>query len=261
MSLPRVRSLLTPGTAFLALLVAGLHLAWLAYAAHSWNPPTPAPTASEPPRMILLDYLPSAPELGARELGSPVLFAFPSAPGFSGIARASRTHVPSVLQADGSEPVLLDGPVRDAGPAAAAAAQELPHLLASASAAPAAPPADAPVFSAAPGSTGFVLQVYWPDGLPAVRSGLPGAGLLAPVLKDRAWELAALLVFDATGMVQNIFLEKPTSQRERNDTVIRALRQLRIEPPGAEVRARIALVYDQGAPLRTPPGAGAGAAP
>ncbi len=232
--------------AALALL---LHGAWYFLWARPWTPSGTAPRAVEAPRFTYLTAAQSGRIEEERRLGSPVLFALPSAQGFSGNPAAS-APIPAALRTASSETVALTRTLarEDGG-------NYLRRLDQTVGATAPAPPATAATthraFTTATGSTGFVVRLYWPDGAPSVRAGLPGAGVLAPVLKDRPWELTAVLEFDALGSVQHVFIEKPTSLRERNEFVARTLRAIRIESGGVESRVRVLVQYDQDGGSRT----------
>lgn len=232
-----------PGYLGLAAALALLaHGGWFYFYARPWTPETSPAAVVEAPR---LTYLAAAQHSAIQEerlLGSPVLFALPSPQGFSGKNPAALSVTPSSMRAAGGESLLLarsDVPAPSPDflrPLAQTVAQ--PGELEFSGVEPRAE-------VGRPGSTGFAVRVYWPDGAPSVRSGLPGAGVLAPVLKDRPWDLVALLEFDEQGGVRHVFLEKPTADRERNEFLARTLRGLRIDPAGAQTWARLALQYEQ----------------
>ena len=249
-SLAPSRPSLFSASALAAGVVAlALNGAWWYFLARPWSPAVPLAPVAESPRMT---YLPGLAR-EARALGSPVLFALPSAAGFSGGLRVP--PVPQALRVTGGEPVLL---ARSSVPASAGHyLPELGQLVTGTNRAPAWRPGADRVFTALAGSTSFAVRVYWPDGAPVVRSGLPGAGVLAPVLQDRPWELGALLEFDGQGGVQHVFIEKPTTSRERNDTLVRALRAIRIDNGGQPTRSRVVVQYEQEAGARPPAGAAA----
>ncbi len=239
---PRPRE---PGYLGLAVALALLtHGGWFYFYALPWTPETSASVAVAPPRLTYLSAAQRSAIQEERIVGSPVLFALPSPQGFSGKDPAALSHSPSSMRAANPEALLLDrSEVSAPGP------DFLRPLEQTMDQRPSGPrdfsgvePRPAP---ARPGSTGFAVRVYWPDGAPTVRSGMPGAGLLAPVLKDRPWDLVALLEFDEQGGVRHVFLEKPTPDRERNEFLARTLRGLRIDPAGAQTWARLALQYEQ----------------
>lgn len=244
LAIPRFH--LTRGALGAFAVALALHGAWWFLLARYWHPAGSARPLPEAPRLA---YLPDARETGeARAFGSPVLFALPTELGFSGGDRLSLDRAPAGLKGMGASPVLQGRP-----PAENTADGYLPGLEQLVNrTAPVAPVAGEPerAFSLAVGATGFALRIYWPDGTPPVRSGLPGAGVLAALLKDKPWELEALLEFDPQGGVRHVLIEKPTPERERNELVARALRAIRIEG-GQASRARVVVQYDQDAVPRT----------
>lgn len=231
-------------------LALALHGAWWYFLARSWTVAAPPLLPADAPRMTLLPS--SYARSDVHLLGSPVLFALPSGFGFSGQVGREVDRAPAVLQPPPRHPVLLE---RDSAGAPA------PDFLRSLGQTVTGPGSGRtwvspvhPAFASPVGATGFVVRVYWPDGPPPVLGGLPGAGVLAPVLKDQAWEIGAMLIFDAQGGVRHVFMEKTTTSRERTDFVVRALRDLRITPAGQESRSRVVVQYDQDAGPRAPAG-------
>lgn len=250
---PAARYRITPsGLGAFALAVA-LHGAWWFALARTWHPHlSPASTTAAPAMVYLPD---SASMAEARSLGSPVLFALPSELGFSGRSGHGLDRAPNALRAAAGEPVLLARTTSATPPPVFL--RSLEEVVTSAVPSVVLRPESARTFATPAGTTGFVLRVYWPDGAPAVRGGLPGAGVLAAVLQDRPWELGAVLEFDALGGVRHVLIEKPTLSRERNEAVARALRAIRIDGGGQESRTRVVVQYDQDAGPRAPAG-GAG---
>lgn len=250
---PVSRFRITPSGVGAFALALALHGLWWFTLARTWHPnlrPESHPTSPA------LTYLPASSAMSeARHLGSPVLFALPSELGFSGRSGQGLDRAPDALRIAAGEPVLL-AQAPSANPAPVFL-RSLEQVVASAPSRALPPPEAARAFAVPAGTTGFVLRVYWPDGTPAVRGGLPGAGVLAAVLQDRPWELGAVLEFDAQGGVRHVFIEKPTSSRERNEAVSRALRAVRIDSGGRESRSRVVVQYDQDAGPRAPAG-GAG---
>ena len=231
-------------------LAALLHAIWWYTLARPWTLDL-APTPLTPsPR---LTYLPeSTARSAARLIGSPVLFALPTPVGFSGDDRRSLDRAPAALQGARREPLLLErSATRDAPPDFL---RSLTQTVSVAEEEPAWIPPSTRTFATPAGATGFVVRIYWPDGAPAIRGGLPGAGVLAPVLQDRPWELGAMLVFDERGDVRHVFIEKPTPSRDRNEALARALRGIRIDGGGRESRTRVVVQYDQDAGPRAPAG-------
>lgn len=244
------RGRIRPGALAAFGLALLLHAGWWFAWGRSWTLDfTPVPLAEHP----RLAYLPPTPlQAEARLLGSPALFALPHAVGFSGDENRGRDRAPSALQVAPRDPRLLARPgdkppapdyLRSLRQTVVETGTELPWT-----------PTATRAFSTPAGATGFVVRVYWPDGAPAVRGGLPGAGVLAPVLQDKPWELAAMLVFDEQGGVRNVFIEKPTTSRERNEAITRALRAVRIDSGGQESRARVVVQYDQDGGPKAPAG-------
>lgn len=227
-----------------------LHAAWWYTLARSWSLDiTPVPVTPSP-RLILLPE--ATAHSDARIMGSPVLFALPSPVGFSSDDRHSLDRAPAALAGARPPPLLLGRT-----PGLAAPPDFLRSLTQTVSLAASEPvwnPPSTRTFATPAGATGFVVRIYWPDGAPAIRGGLPGAGVLAPVLQDRPWELGAVLVFDDRGDVRNVFIEKPTPSRDRNEAVARALRAIRIDGGGRESRTRVVVQYDQDAGPRAPAG-------
>ena len=224
-------------------LALALHGAWWYFLARPWTVAAPPLRPVDAPGMTLLPS--SYVRSDAHLLGSPVLFALPSVFGFSGQVGREVDRAPAVLHAPPRQPVLLE---RDpAGEPAPDFLRGLGQTVTGPGVGSTWVPPVTPAFASPAGATGFVVRVYWPDGPPAVQSGLPGAGVLAPLLKDQAWELAAMLIFDAQGGVRHVFIEKTTTSRERTEAVARALRDLRITPAGQESRSRVVVQYDQDA--------------
>lgn len=227
-----------------------LHGVWWYFLARSWTVSTTPWLTPVSPSVSLLpsSYVHSDPH----HVGSPLLFALPSQLGFSGQSNPQVGGTPAALQAPPRRAVLLNrGSTSEAG---FDFLRDLTQTVAATLSLPVTVPSVARTLTLPAGTTGFVVRVYWPDGSPAVRSGLPGAGVLAPLLQDRPWELGAMLIFDAQGGVRNVFVERTTTSRERTEAVVRALRDIRIEPTGQEERTRVVVHYDQDAGPRAPAG-------
>jgi hypothetical protein len=254
MSLASMWAPVRPSPALLTALALSvlLHGAWWFMLGRTWAPSAADPVAPPSPRLV---YVRPGHDAVAevRRLGSPMMFSLPHPGGFSG-ERAVSPSVPSAVRGQSTSTRWMEwDATRSAGvDYQGALTQTMARVPTRRTFTPVAP-----VFRPAVGATGFVLRILWPDGEPGVRTGLPGAGVLAGVLQDRPWELAALLEFDARGGVQHVFIEKPTPSRERNEAVARALRAVRIEPGADERRTRVLVQYDQQVGARPPPGGGA----
>ncbi len=227
--------------AALSVLMVGLWARWMAVSCHDISP------SSVPVGAFRVRSVAAAVDRQATlPAGSPVLFSLPTSAGFSSrptpVGRSS-----DVVTAPAGPLPLLDRPPARQGGAARSPVD-------GASLALDVEPAER-VFNGVVAGTSFALRVFWPDGAPRVRSGLPGAGELAAYLGDKPWELGAVVAFDAGGEASHVFLERPTMSRERNEQVGRALHRLRIDPPeGQPSRVRLVLRYEQeAAPRRAGP--------
>lgn len=248
-TLPTTRRI-SPSVWVAGALALALHGAWWYVLARPWTTAAPPLRTKDAPRITLLPSSYTRSE--AHLLGSPILFALPSGLGFSGQAGREVDRAPAALQAPPRQPVLLD---RDAtAEPAPDFLRDLEQTVAGPGAGTTWVPPVTPAFTSTSGSTGFVVRVYWPDGAPAVQGGLPGAGVLAPLLKDQPWELGAMVIFDAQGGVRHVFVEKTTTSREYTEFAARALRDLRIAPDGQETRFRVVVQYEQDAGSRVPAG-------
>lgn len=232
---------------------------WLAFAyVKTGSPATPRPAA----QAVRLHLMPD-PGVGPgasvwdrdpRAVWSPVLFALPTAAGFSP-SRAQRAPRSTLVHsaagpggllldlapATGERTPLLHG--RTPGEVEALYDRRWSRI----------PAADDPFSVAA--SAGPVLHAEWPDGTPALAAGWPLV-LDPPAGPDeRSWEATALVYFNPEGDVRSVFLEQSSASRERNEATLRALRRMRTAPGGYPNPARVNL-YLQPAPARA---AGGGA--
>lgn len=223
--------------------------AWLLH--RTWPPALAARPAPEPLQFAFQSDDAGMPGASAwdrdpRALWSPVLFALPSEAGFSP-ARHKRQRNPSPLLSERAPPTLL----LDRSPASPASVvltertgAEVARLLAHRWVAIAAP--NEPFAQLVPTST--VLNVAWPDGAPEVTGGLP-LSIDPPLAQDeKPWEVMAIVQFAETGEPRSVFLDQTTAGRDRNDSLVRALRLLRIAP-GRAASHRVALFLQR--PLLT----------
>ncbi|MCO5045528.1 MAG: hypothetical protein M9935_09690 [Kiritimatiellae bacterium] len=178
-----------------------------------------------------------------RALGSPVLFALPTAAGFSPSRDARSFPAAPALQGRPSASLWLDrmpvaapmpGPLRD---------RTTPELGATLAARWERLPPIADPFESSP-LTQAVIQVEWPDGQPQIVSGLPISLLPAPTADEKPWEVSARIFFSNQGEARSVFLEQSTAPRERADSLTRALRRLRVDS-GAELSARVNLYFQR----------------
>ncbi len=218
-----------------AALLAGLAL----YAAgaglldRTWPPALAARPAAAPLRFAFHSDETGMPGASAwdrdpRALWSPVLFALPSEAGFSP-AWSARRKSPSPLLSERAPPVLLlDRNQAGAAPAGPAdrTGGEIARLFARRWTALAA--LEEPFARWAP--TSVAVEVAWPDGAPELTGGLPLAIEPPPGRDEKPWEAAASVFFDETGEPRGVFLEHSTAGRERNESLVRALRRLRAAP-------------------------------
>lgn len=233
------------------LLTVAFHASIAALIEATWPPPLGARPAPSVPHFALLSDPAEGPggetwDSDPRALWSPVLFALPTAAGFS----PSRPAVFSPY-AGWRGDRAASGLWLDRMPIAPPPAQPLHARTASEASAILAqrwlqiPAIDDPFGLLAP--TSAVLQVDWPDGAPEFSVGLPTNLEPAPGADERPWEAAATINFSDAGDVRSVFLEQSTATRERNESLVRMLRRLRV-PPGRATTARVNL-YLQRPPL------------
>ncbi len=228
---------------WVALLVTSACFAGVAALAHRTWPLAFSMRAA--PFVPHLAYLPdgesraglAAWDQDPRALGSPVLFALPTAAGFSPTRSARVFPASPALQerrnaglwldrmpADAPAPELLrDRTAAELEGALSARWGRLPQVKD-----PFAPPV----------VTSAVVVLEWPDGRPELASGLPLA--IDPALDEKVWEVHARLFFSDRGDVRSVFVEQSTATRERTDSLVRALYRLHTGP-GAESSVRVGL--------------------
>ena len=224
-----------------ALLCTIAFLASWAAIAHSSLSARPA--VSAPPAAVRMRWLPDA-EAGPgasvwdrdpRALWSPVLFALPTAVGFSPDRTRQGARAPAVAGVPPAGDLLLGrNPRPEPGPAPAPLHGRTPMEIADLQERRwAAIPAPADPFSIA-SHTNSLLHVEWPDGSPEFLAGVPLGLQPPPLAGERGWEVSALLYFNDGGEVRSVFIEQSTAPRERGESVQRALRRLRIVPGRAD---------------------------
>lgn len=235
-------------------LTLAYHAALAVLVATTWPPPLGARPTPIVPSYTLLPDAPEGPgaevwDNDPRALWSPVLFALPTAAGFSptwaltpapvGELRGDRTasglwldRMPAV------PPHTLPLRDRTVSEAAAMLAQRWLQL----------PALEDPFGRVAPTST--VLQIDWPDGAPNLVARSAPVLDPAPGADEKPWEAMATIYFSEAGDARSVFLEQSTATRERNESIVRMLRRLRVAP-GPATSARVTLF------LQRPPQAAA----
>lgn len=226
------------------LITISFHAACAALLRSTWPPPSVAPNAPAPARFVYWMEPPSGPgpdtwDADPRALRSPVLFALPTSAGFSPPPRRHAETIPA-FQGSGSGNLMLERLplVMDAQSFLARNALDIRRTLDQrwTDLQVEADPFDLP-----PG-TGGVFVVEWPDGAPEWVAGVPPALQPPPAAGERAWEASAWVQVSEAGDVSSVFLSQPTPDRERNDSLVRALRTLRAAP-GREGRYRANLYF------------------
>lgn len=218
----------------------------------TWPPVLRAHTTPLAPHLA---YLPdeasgmggSAWDADPRALNSPVLFALPTAAGFSPSSRAGIQTLPPLARATAPASLWLDrlpASAPDPEPLHARTAPEVEDIWVKRWVALSA--LEDPY--AVPLSTAAVLRVDWPEGKPDIVAGLPLA--LTPVSGDgeKPWTATASVYFSEFGDVQNVFIEQSTASRDQTAVIPPALYRLRIAP-GRAVSARVKLYLDKASPL------------
>ncbi len=214
------------------LMTIAFHAACAALLQATWPPPGRSPPSEPVPRFAYMIEPETGPGPDAwdrdpRALRSPVLFALPTAAGFSPARRRYVETLPS-LRMSGADDLLLGRmPVSEE-------AKRLHPRTASEVADTfrtrwAAIDTDADPFFIPHGAAN-PLWVEWPDGAPEWVSGLPLELKPLPAPGERAWDAAALVHVSEAGEVSSVFLTRATPDRERNDAIVRALRKLRAAP-------------------------------
>jgi hypothetical protein len=240
--------------ALAALMAAAFMAGWAWLAEATWTTPPDARTA---PHVTRLTHWPDAAEgPGAmawdrdpRALWSPVLFALPTAVGFSAPRQPGEqaAAAPWLASRDGGGLLLqwlpsAPPPVPALQPRTRAEVDEALANRWTRVPRPGDPFSSAPV-------TGAVLHLEWPDGAPDLAGPVPD--LLSPPAApdERGWELAATLYVSERGDVQGVFLEPNNVPRERAEQVVRQLRRIRLNPGRAQ-QVRIALMLQRPALVR-----------
>ena len=240
--------------AALAALMASLFMggwAWLAEA--TWTAPR---AAREVPHVAKLAHWPDAAQgPGAmawdrdpRAIWSPVLFALPTAVGFSAPRMPGEQAAAAWLSARESGGLLLQwlpDPPPPEPPLQPRTRMEVDEALAQRWT---RVPRPGDPF-AAPAVTGAVLHLEWPDGVPDLAAPVPDL-LVPPAAPDeRGWELAATLYVSERGDVSGVFLEPNNAPRERAERISRQLRRIRLNPGRAQ-QIRISLMLQRPALMR-----------
>lgn len=174
-----------------------------------------------------------------RALASPVLFALPTAVGFSPSVGGAVFAPPPLLRDRAGSALWLDRmPIEE--PARAVLGErtgpEVERVLSSRW-------THLPLLNdpfAQPLSTGAVMQVEWPDGAPPLVGTDPLLLDLPASQDEKPWDAVAYIYFSSAGEARSVFIEQSTASGERNDAIARSLRKLRIER-GHEQGVRVKL--------------------
>jgi hypothetical protein len=222
-------------------IAAGCHVAWLLVL--PGMPERAEASVPPPPRIALMPRLPEArPGVDVRLVGSPELFALPSARGFSAPLLGERVQFAPSLQRAPPAPYLAPRPE----PVASLPAPEAGDLArlgrAAASAFDLHAPR-APAFAPLPPSTSVVLYITWTDTTGGVRGVSVDVGPVDPWVDTRPWSAEAILDVNEAGAVDHVFLEKPTATKDRNAALVRILATLRFES-GPPRSSRLTVRYE-----------------
>jgi hypothetical protein len=87
-----------------------------------------------------------------------------------------------------------------------------------------------PAFAPRKSSTNITLHILWTDqrGVPRYQS--VDVGGAEPWVDRKPWDAQAVLELDAQGSVTHVFLEKPTTSKDRNAALVRILSALNMGP-------------------------------
>ncbi|HEY8241161.1 MAG TPA: hypothetical protein VIH35_06935 [Kiritimatiellia bacterium] len=222
-----------------AILAAAAHAAWWRIA-----PSPPAPThAGRPPAPRVSFMSPEQFVRGTdvRVLWSPKLFAVPSSLGFSGSLLGERIAFGPRARVAAPRPFLVErAPAWGVGMATPAEETLAALVRGSASSLPVRAVAPSPVFASRPSSTSIVLHITWTDQSGVSRNVSVDVGRVDPWVDPKPWQAGALLDVDMAGSVRHVFLETPTSLKDRNAALVRVLSTLRLERgPARSSRVRV----------------------
>ena len=183
----------------------------------------------------------------AEGVQSPVLFALPTAEGFSGAALTRELVLLPPVEPPAKSGMLIPFETVQAIPEPSE--QERGTWLAGVSTPLMGPPP--PVFAAAsePDTSG-VVELYFSDSLGAEPMVLSPPDVPA----GKRWEARALVVVDASGGVSQVLLDEPAPSPEWNRALARELRSLAFEPGADGRRGEVVLHYTGAPPQDLPAG-------
>jgi hypothetical protein len=235
------------------LLAAPLALGWFAFWGLLWSPAAYTPPCGAPRFPPHARFLPgrTAAEGGEaqhdlRVMWSPVLFALPTAMGFSRTSAAGGGHARPRVERPSIAPRLQPPPAATT-PVAVISATALPafvtgdHLNADN-----VPPVFAPQPAVAPDLMVELLGAL--ATLQPLEKPLPA---LPPELASDSWGVRAQLEVGRAGNVQHVFLDPPLASTNFNAQLLQALYRWRFAPAPTESHGAIRL-YHGAAPRLVP---------
>jgi hypothetical protein len=224
-----------------ALIATLLHVAW----AFAVPPPRDRipPRAPRTPHVSFMGEAAGHPRADVRVLWSPELFAVPSSLGFSETLLGERIAFGPRARVVPPQPIMAE---RDAtwGRGVPSPVEEtLAALVSSAASSLPLRSISSPVFIQRASSTSIILHIAWTDQSGGSGNVSVDVGRVDPWVDSKPWEAGALLDVDAVGTVQHVFLETPTSLKDRNGALVRILSGIRFDP-GPERSRRVLIRYE-----------------
>lgn len=213
--------------------------------------PRPSPPRTARVAIPALSFLPGPAGLHdgadsggeARTVWSPVLFALPSAVGFSRPMLQQELDLRPPLDPP-SKSVMFLKRAESSAAAAATPGTPLADLVAQALQGAGVLPESSPAFSILPHtpSHGLVDIELSPSLKGAEPRELPRLEVRR-LPANKPWEAVAYVVISASGEMERVLLEEPTPSARWNDLLVRALWQLRFDDLADERRGRITIRF------------------
>ncbi|HMO04195.1 MAG TPA: hypothetical protein PKC67_01950 [Kiritimatiellia bacterium] len=228
-------------------VVLAAHLAWLGLA---WRPVTVSTpersVRAAPPGVTFLGdppaIEPASYAADARLLYSPVLFALPTAIGFSGpmLAAAGTKQPPVELPTPSPRIRDLDQPF--AASPFGASSRSLVNLIEQPRPFPAPPPRE-PEDVLPPATIPMnAFTVYWPDRPEQPREFIP-VDAAATWVGRTAWDMVLYVCFDADGLIRQVMVEKPSPYQDVTAAVLRIARGMVFGAPMPDQCGRLIVAF------------------
>lgn len=236
---------LVPWIPFAAISIA-LHAGWWLLVPAGSAMPEPRERAAPPAFAYAGGTAASGGDLLA--VWSPVLFSVPTRMGFSAPLLADVANLTPPQNPNPAAPVLAER-----GSYQPPAAGPGPHArLTSSISSLVVRAVSAPAFAPRKSSTNILLHILWTDQRGTPRYQSVDVGGADPWTDRKPWEAQAVLELSEQGSVNHVFLEKPTTSKDRNAALVRILSALNMGPHDMARFGRVTVRFEGVASAEAP---------